>query len=273
EAAARAGQAKTALDHSRLTLARNEKLLVEGLVATEEVDHLRSEELSLAQALAAAEFARRAAEGERDMARAALLESGRNAALAIRAPADGLVLRKFEESERVVPAGTPLVEIGDPSNIEVVVEVLSTDAVGIRPGMAMIVEAGGDETVQGRVRVVEPAGFTKISPLGVEEQRVRVVGDLLAPAPGVGDRFRVIAKIVLWHGEDVLKAPSGAIFRYGEGWGAYSVRAGRARLVELTVGHRGPDESEILAGLAAGDEVIAYPGERVEDGVRVVPEG
>ncbi len=273
EAEARVGQARAALGHSHQTLERNENLLAEGLVATADVDQMRAENRALVQALAAAEFAQRAAEGERALAQAALLETGRAAALPIPSPADGLVLRRFEESERVVPAGTPLLEIGDPMNLEVVVEVLSTDAVEVRPGMALVVDAGGAQPASGRVRMVEPAGFTKISPLGVEEQRVRVIGDLLGPAAGVGDRFRVVAQVVLWHGEDVLKVPSGALFRRGDGWGAYVVRDDRARLVEVTVGHRGADESEVSGGLVAGDEVIAYPSEGVHDGARVVSEG
>jgi HlyD family secretion protein len=193
------------------------------------------------------------------------------------------VLRLLEDSERVVPAGTPILELGNPANLEIVVEVLSTDAVGIAAGAAMTVDVGGGRRLAGQVREVEPAGFTKISPLGVEEQRVRVVGELdpgrAEGMPGekgrqaftaaLGDRFRVRGHIVLWRGDAVIQAPSGAVFRTGDGWAAYRIDAGRARLTRVEVGHRGADTVEVLSGLGVGDRLVLYPGARITDGARV----
>jgi HlyD family secretion protein len=181
------------------------------------------------------------------------------------------VLEVCEECARVVQAGTPLLTVGDPHELEVVVDILSSDAVKIEPGAAMLLTAGGDNTeiVRARVRLVEPAGFTKVSPLGVEEQRVNVVGDFVDPPGRLGDRYRVEARIVLWEGKGVLKVPAGALFRQGDGWAVFTVENGRARARAVTVGHRNPDEAEVLSGLEQGDTVIVHPGDRVEEGVRV----
>ncbi len=184
-----------------------------------------------------------------------------------------------------MPAGTPILEIGDPANLELVAEVLSTDAVAILPGAAMSVDIGGGRRLTGRVREVEPAGFTKVSPLGVEEQRVRVIGKLDPGSPNagtagggggageIGDRFRIRARIVLWRGEDVVQAPSGAVFRAAEGWGVFRVDGGRARLTRVDLGHRGADAVEILSGIEDGAELVLYPGARVQDGSKVRPVG
>jgi HlyD family secretion protein len=191
----------------------------------------------------------------------------------IAAPVDGVVLRRVRESEAVVPAGEPLLELGDPARIEIVSDLLSTDAVKVRPGARAIVDQwGGDRPLDARVRRVEPSGFTKVSALGVEEQRVNVVLDFADPSAAVaalGDAYRVEVAIVVWERDEVLKVPTGALFRRGEQWAAYVADAGRARERTVTVGQRTAREAEVLGGLAAGDQVVLHPGDTLADGVRV----
>lgn len=285
EAEAYVAEVETALTQARSTLRRSRALFDAGQLAAEELDRATTEEKRLTRVLEGARQRAVAARFEVATARGALLDADSGATIAVRAPTTGTVLRLYEDSERVVPAGAPLLEIGDPADLELVVEILSTDAVAIPPGAAMSVEIGGGRRLAGRVREVEPAGFTKTSPLGVEEQRVRVVGELepgsrnfggvgaIGVRSEIGDRFRIRARIVLWRGEDVLQAPSGAVFRAGEGWGAYRVEGGRARLTLLELGHRGAEAVEVLSGIEAGDEVVLYPGAWVRDGSRVRPAG
>jgi HlyD family secretion protein len=175
----------------------------------------------------------------------------------------------LEPSERVVPAGTPILELGDPSQLEVAVDVRSDDGVRVRPGQRMLLEAwGGDEPLEARVRRVEPSAFVEISALGVEERRVPVVADLVSPAP-VGDRYRVEARIVVWEEDDVLRVPVGALFRQEGAWHAYVVRDGRTAARAVQLGRRGATHGEVRGGLAAGDTVVLYPGDRVSEGTRV----
>jgi HlyD family secretion protein len=191
----------------------------------------------------------------------------------IKAPTNGRVLRVFEESARVIAAGTPLLELGDPTDLEVVVEALSRDGAALAPGTKMELEQwGGSTPLAAVVRLVEPAGFTKVSALGVEEQRVNVIADLLTPPEerlNLGDNFRVEARIVVWETNQTLKVPSGALFRYSQQWLAFVVTDGRARLRQVKIGCSSPTETQILEGLREGEEVILYPGERVRDGQRV----
>jgi HlyD family secretion protein len=188
----------------------------------------------------------------------------------VRAPVSGRVLRVLEESERVLPAGTTILELGDPARLEIVSDLLSTDAVKVRPGDTMLVEEwGGDRPLRARVRLVEPSGFTKVSALGVEEQRVNVIADLVDSTGPLGDRFRVLARVVLWGSDRVLKVPVSALTRQGEGWAAFVVQGGRARSRPVTVGHRGAFEAEVTSGLREGEEVVAYPSDLIREGVRV----
>jgi len=291
EADAGVSEARAALTDARRTLARLEAVEAAGALAPEELDRARTDVEMRAEALDAARHRAEAATHQVASARAALMAAGGAAgngqarAVDLPAPVAGTVLRLFERSERVVQAGTQILELGDPADLEVVVDVLSTDAVSIRPGAEMILEAGGGATFQGRVRRVEPAGFTKISPLGVEEQRVNVIGDLAGPESEagteadpttdsvLGDRYRVEARIVLWEGDDVLQAPTGSLFRQGDGWAVFVVEENRARLRPVTVGHRNPTAAEILDGLQRGEQVVVYPSDRLEDGVRVEARG
>jgi HlyD family secretion protein len=272
EARARADEASAALALARRSRERHERLAAGGHLAVDTLDQARTAERTAAEALDAARHRVEANECQVESARAALLaaagdEPGNEIALC--SPVTARVLRIFERSERVLLSGTPILELGDPAALEVVVDVLSTDAVALPPHAPMVLDVGGGRQLAGRLRSIEPAAFTKVSPLGVEEQRVRVIGELNGRAEGVGDRYRVTARIVVWEASDVLQAPAGALFRDGEGWAAFVVDAGRARRRAVRVGHRNPDRVEVLAGLRPGERVVVYPPERIRDGARV----
>ncbi len=186
------------------------------------------------------------------------------------APASGKVSRIFEPNERIVQAGTPILEISKPGRLEIVVDVLSTDAVQIRGGALMLVENwGGEKTLRARVRTIEPQAFTKVSALGVEEQRVNVVADFLDASELLGDNFRVETRIVVWEAPEVLQSPPGALFRSGEKWSVFVAENGRARQREIEIGHRGEREIEVLSGLNVNDEVILHPANQIADGASI----
>jgi HlyD family secretion protein len=191
----------------------------------------------------------------------------------VESPIDGRVLRVFQKSSAVVNAGTELLEIGDPTDLEVEIDVLSSDAVKIEPGALTLLEHwGGNESLEGRVRLVEPSAFTKISTLGVEEQRVYVIVDLVAPPEerrSLGDGFRVEARIVISEATDVLKVPTSALFRVGDEWAVFRVDDGVAREQIVRVGRQNGLEAEIVEGLAESGVVIAHPSDKIEDGVAV----
>jgi HlyD family secretion protein len=276
-AAANVEKARANLRFAASDLRRFEKLQAEKMVSVQELESVQLREASAAKEQAAAESALRQAEAE--MAEfASLAPGGTNTLLdpiQVKAPATGSVLHVFEENSRVVTAGTKLMEIGDPLDIEVVVEVLSRDGAAIPPGTPVELEQwGGGEPLKAKVRLVEPAAFTKVSALGVEEQRVNVVADLLTPPDmrrSVGDNFRVEARIIVWESPDALKAPAGALFRKGDQWAAFVIADGRARLKIVKAGRSSGTETQVLEGLKQGDEVILYPGSRVRDGQRVTP--
>jgi HlyD family secretion protein len=179
----------------------------------------------------------------------------------------------YEESARVVTASMPIMEVGDPQDLEAEIELLSSDAVGVAPGADVSIEHwGGDSPLRGRVSVVEPGAFTKISALGVEEQRVKVRVDFLDPTPPgreLGDRYRVEARIVTWHGDDVLQVPTAALFRRGNDWMAYAVKEGQARLHKVEITHNNGVAAEVRSGLSQGDAVIVHPPDAVHDGASV----
>ncbi|MGL5019359.1 MAG: efflux RND transporter periplasmic adaptor subunit, partial [Luteolibacter sp.] len=225
----------------------------------------------------AAEFSLQVIDYELAQARAALERPEGSTVgnlVEVKSPVSGRVLKVIQESEMVVTPGTQILEIGDPADIEIEAEILSRDAVAIRPGDAVEIEQWGGETpLKGRVRRVEPAAFTKVSALGVEEQRVIVLSDLLdipEAAKALGDRFRVEARVAVWHGEDVLIVPAGALFREGNTWKTYVYQNGRAKLTAIEAGHSDGRFTEILSGLAAGDEVLLHPPDTVSDGTPVV---
>lgn len=191
----------------------------------------------------------------------------------VRSPVSGRVLQVVRKSEGVVNPGDPLVEIANAQSLEVIVDVLSADAVRIEPGSRVLFERwGGDQPLEGRVRLIEPVAFTKVSALGVEEQRVQVVADITSPRElweKLGDGYRVEASFILWEGADVLQVPSSALFRYGEGWAVFTLEAVIARRREVEIGHRNGLEAEVLSGLAEGDVVLTHPDDTVEDGTLV----
>jgi HlyD family secretion protein len=267
-AAAAAGQAQAALNQAQRELRRAQELGKLGLIAPAERERAELVAATRDRELESADFRARAAGHDVEVARAVLVADAARP-LWLRSPITGAVLRVPERSERVVAAGEPLLELGDASRLEVVADLLSADAVKVTPGAALVIAGWGGAELPGRVRRVEPSGFTKLSALGIEEQRVNVVGDLAAFPPGLGDRFRVEVRIVIWQCESVIRAPASAVFRRGEGWAAYVVQDGRARLREIQIGHRTPFEVEVLRGLKPGESLILDPSDRIGEGTRV----
>ncbi|MCX7892556.1 MAG: efflux RND transporter periplasmic adaptor subunit [Burkholderiales bacterium] len=276
EAGKRVEQAAAVLAQARSELARVERLVAERFVSPEAAEKARTAVRTAVAELEAASAREAAARSEEKVAQAALLAlpsaDGRpGRVMKITAPVSGRVLRVLQQSERTVPAGTPVMVIGDPARFEIVADVLSSDAVKIRPGAtAWLEEWGGDRRLRATVRLVEPYAFTKVSALGIEEKRVNVVMDPVDPLGPLGDGYRVEARIVVWSAPDVLKVPASALFRSGEGWAVFAVADGRARERRVEVGARNAREAEIRSGLAAGETVIKYPTNEVADGVRVV---
>lgn len=265
-------QGRAGLEQARRTRRRALELSAQDAMAPEEREQTELEETTRARELESAEFRAQAAAHDVEVARAALL-SDAGTATALRSPVCGRVLRIPERSERVVPAGAPIVEVGDCGRLEVVADLLSSDAVKVKPGDPLLIAGWGGDTLHGRLRVVESSGFTKVSALGVEEQRVTVVGDLLDPPGPLGDRYRVEIRVVIWEGKDVLEVPVSALFRHGDGWSVFVVEQGRARQRDVRLGHRTPFDVQIVGGLKEGDVVIRNPSDRITDGVKVVPLG
>lgn len=206
---------------------------------------------------------------------AAVERSAPGGRLLLRSPIDGVVLRVLEESARTMAAGTPILEVGNTASLEIVADYLSQDAVRVRPGMEALVEGWGgqlpdgrEKALRGRVRVVEPGGFTKVSALGVEEQRTNIIvdpGGDPAEWAALGDRYRVELRIVLWAEEDVLIAPTGSLFREDDTWSVFTVEEGRARRREVVLGRRNGLEAQVIEGLEEGETIILYPSELVAD--------
>ena len=274
EATARQRQAEITLAQAQRDLARSERLGAAGAVAERVVETAQAEERVRQRELEVARSAVEAAAQQETRARMALLgagASGTAGVVAVRSPLGGRVLRLFEEHERVVAAGTPLMEAGTRATIEIVVDVLSGDATRIPPGSRMMVRLPQGPELEAKVSRIEPAAFTKVSPLGIEEQRVNVIAVLDNPPAGLGDHFRVATTILLWSAESVLTVPSTSLAPTEEGWGVYVMDRGRARLRNVTLGQQGAELVEVTHGLSRGDQVIRHPDERIRDGVRVGP--
>jgi HlyD family secretion protein len=275
EAEKRVTQANALLAQAQRELARVERLVGEQFISPEAAEKSRTGVQTAVADLGAAREREAAARSEERAAQAALIslpaakgQRGRNVKLV--APVSGRVLRVTEKSERTLAAGTPVMIIGDPARFEIVADVLSTEAVRIRAGAAARLEEwGGDTPLRAVVRLVEPYAFTKVSALGVEEQRVNVIMDPIDPLGPLGDGYRVEARIVVWSSPDVLKVPASALFRSGEEWLVFVIDEGRARRRNVEVGARNPFEAEIKLGLETGATVIRYPGNELHEGARV----
>lgn len=277
-AAAQLERARAAHALAQSDLVRFRELAERKAISPQELETALMRENTTAQEARAAEFGEKVAEFELQQARAVLLRgqdtgAGVQPPLVITSPVNGRILRVFQESSRVVSAGFPLLEVGDATDLELRIEVLSRDAVEIRPGARVFVEQwGGSAPLEARVRLVEPSAFTKISALGVEEQRVYVVADFVSPVeqrPTLGDNYRIEARVVVWTGENVERVPAGALFQRGGRWETFVVSGGRVSLRTIRIGRTNGWETEILEGLAEGEQVVVYPGDKVADGVRV----
>lgn len=289
EAAAAAAQAATdfaraQLDQAQATLDfmiteanRAKELYRKGALSQRAYDSAVREERTARAAVSSAVANLAVREKELESALAVLRSevpgNGASCCVDILAPVSGKVLRVLTESEQVVQSGTPILELGDPGNLEIVVDLLSRDAVRVAEGAAATVSGWGGPPVEAVVERVEPSAVTRVSALGIDEQRVTVVLRLTGAAQdwaGLGHGFRVIARIALWQEEDVLTVPVGELFRDGSDWATYVARDGRAALQTITLGERNEDFAQVLDGLSDGDLVILHPSDQVMDGVAVV---
>ncbi len=275
-------KAQAALDYAESEVARIRRLREQGAATPSLIEEQEMNFRLRTQEFREATFAQEIAQFELELEQAALLRTQSEnttpdsaSYFEIRAPISGRVLRVMQESATIVSPGMQLAEVGEPSDLEVVVDVLSSDAVKILPGArAELDQWGGSWPLQATVRLVEPSGFTKVSALGVEEQRVNVVLDFLDPPEQratLGDGFRVEARIVIWEEPDVIKVPTSALFRYAADWAVFAVDTTTAtasrRLVE--VGRQNGLEAQILSGLEPGEQIVTHPSDQLDEGVQV----
>lgn len=275
-AEARVERAKVAQEEARLDLQRNERLAGDGFVSASRLDSVRLALAAARRELEAATAEREVTVQERAQAAAALLPAAASVTgrgpLAVRSPVSGVVLRVPLQSESTIAAGTALIDIGDPARMEVVAELLTTDAVQARPGTRAVIERWGGPQVQARVRRVEPAAFTKVSALGIEEQRVKVLLDVVNPPPewnSLGDGFRVTVRVITSSVEQALLVPVGSLFPHEEGFAVYRLEGSKARLQPVDLGGRNGTSAWVRKGLAADQAVILYPPSSVADEKRV----
>jgi HlyD family secretion protein len=273
-------RARAQSDQANTDFNRTRTLADRGAATAQALEHAELAVRLADRDLRAAEFLDHAAEHDLSQMRALLARYGGNSnadeppeSWNVAAPVAGVVLRVAQESETIVQPGTPLLDVGDPRDLEIVVDVLSTDAVEIRPGADVaIVHWGGQAALSGRVRRVEPVAFTKISTLGVEEQRVNVLVDITSPAQDwakLGDAYQVDAKIAVFTQDDATIIPAGALFRRNDQWNVFVVKDGRAQIREVQITRRSGRLAAIASGLEGGEFVIVYPSDRVASGVRV----
>ena len=267
-------EAAATLTHAESQFATAQKLSSEGVVASKDFEHAGHDAQTRREALDVAHAAVQTARAELQRAQAIVAtnlgQTGRPATV-VASPVTGRVLRVLHESAGPVQAGTPLIEIGNTSDLEVAADLLTADAMQVRPGaIATLRDWGGGDAIPARVRRVDPAAFTKISALGIEEQRVPVVLDLVGTPPqALGHDFRVNAAIVTWQGENVLTVPSTALFRTGDRWAVFTVRNGKARMTEVTPGPSDTSRTVVEKGLAAVDVVVIQPSDALNEGARV----
>jgi HlyD family secretion protein len=260
---------------------RAQRLQPEGALSRVEFDTAKSDFLASAQQIKAATFDAEIARFELEMAKAAASQfsddetDSLSTPFEIHAPIEGRVLRVFQESSTVVNMGTPLLELGDPQNLEIEIDVLSTDAVKIKPGAELTIDHwGGGSPLRGHVRVIEPAAFTKISSLGVEEQRVNIIADFNESPQRLatlGDGYRVEARITVGELDKTLLIPNSALFRYQRQWHVMKIVAGRAQLQPVAIGLQNDAHTQVTTGLSQGDDIIIYPSDEIQSGTRVKP--
>jgi HlyD family secretion protein len=273
-----AGAADAAAQLASIELKRLHPLMEKGVISRDAYDKAVAADSTAAANQRSARFNVDVARYELEAARS-VLEAGKvdtqqpAERVAVHSPINGKILKLAHECEGPVRTGEALMEVGDPLALEIEVDVLSADAVKIKPGMKVLFERwGGEHPLEGKVRTVEPVGFTKISALGVEEQRVLVISDFTSPVEQwsrLGDGYRVEARFILWHGDEVLQVPASSLFRYDDGWAVFLVKNGRANRQTVKVGQRNGLIAEVLDGLNEGDIVINHPGDDIEDGSRV----
>jgi HlyD family secretion protein len=284
EASSRAGSARAALDEAiarqrraDLTLVQAERrfgryrnLYGEGAVSKESYELAENEAQTLRKERDAARSGVEAARYNLGALQALVDRQVAGKPVKVLSPVDGRVLRIHEQSERVVSAGSPLVDIGDPSAIEIVIDLLSSDAIRVKPGnRVVIMDWGGERELQGVVKTVDPAAFTKTSALGIEEKRVNIVALLSRNEPLLGDNFRVQASIVLREASAVLQVPVSSLFRGKEGWHLFLIEDGRAVDKAVRIGIRGTLQAQVLAGVREGQKVVVHPTNELKDGMSV----
>jgi len=269
--------ARTGLKYANTNWDRIKNNTDKGTISETDRDTFEREAEMKAREVRASEFALQVADFELAQAKAALLQlespSEGGKFIDVHAPVSGVVLRVQQESATIVAPGSPILEIGDPTDLEIEAEILSRDAVAIQPGALVTVEQWGGEPAKARVRRVEPAAFTKVSALGVEEQRVLVLSDFVEQTPALkalGDRYRVEVRVAVWHSDDTLLVPAGALFREGSEWKTFVFDAGKARSVIVKAGRTDGRMMQVLEGLKPGDEVLMHPPDNVTDGSEVV---
>jgi HlyD family secretion protein len=256
-------------------LKRLRQLVEERVVARREVESAEQQAEALTRALQSAGFAVSTAQHQLEVARASLIQArgGRTSAIPLYSPINGVVLRRLQESEAVVPMGQPLLDVGNVGDLEIVADLLSSAAVRVRSGQPVLIEQwGGDHPLHGQVRLVEPSGFTKISALGVEEQRVNTIIDFADSPdtrPAIGDGYRVEVRIIVASRENVLKVPASSLFRRGSDWALYVVEHDRAVARTVQIGQRSGLEAEVTGGLTGDERIIVYPSDAVTEGVKV----
>jgi HlyD family secretion protein len=272
QAQAERDRAAAALERARSTETRQRALFEGGAAPRDSVEAAETARRTAEEAARAAEFAVRGAEYQLQLARARLQapQAAAGSSIEITAPIDGTVLKRHHESAAVIAAGEPLIEIGDVNDLEIVADLLSTDAVRVERGATVLIEQwGGGHALHGRVRRVEPSGFMKVSALGVEEQRVNVIIDFEDPAAAgrvLGDGYRVEVRIIVWRDDNVLKVPTGSLFRQQDGWAVFVADNGTAHLRRVDLGQRNQTEAQILSGLTAGESVVLHPPDTLVDG-------
>ncbi len=273
-------EARVELNFAHNELKRAIKLRADAVISERELENAERSHQTRQAALETASAARQARQAELERARAQLISPTANreksddcACVPIRSPVDGTILKVLHKSEGVVAAGEPLVEIGDPADLEIVADLLSSDAVKVEPGQRVIIDNwGGDQPLQGVVRRIEPFGFTKVSALGIEEQRVNVIIDFTSPRNAwarIAHGFQVDLRIVLWEGKEILKIPLTALFRNENKWAVFVHDDGVATQREVTLGHRTGLDAEIIDGLTAGELILLHPSDKITEGVAI----